>query len=168
MKMYLRIAALVLVAGVVAIVFYMMREASKSESRIIAEERGKIAAALDKARAGKDAAHARELEGKLHFLDYRMAVAYNSENKPDQAVIVLNRLIKEAQASVKPGESRKSRNYFDEAKYYDVLIAAYQMKHDTDAVKQASMYREDLFAKAMELKKLEDQKEGHSVGINAK
>jgi len=168
MKLYLRIATLVLIAGAMAIGLFAMREASKPESRIIADERGKTVAVLNVARMGKDEVHVRELENKIRFLDYQTAVAYNKESKPDEAIIILKKLITDEESRTKPNETRRSRSYFEQAKYYDVLIASFQLKNDREGEMQAEQLRAALFAKAMDLKKREEQLEGHSVDLHAR
>jgi hypothetical protein len=167
MKLYLKIAALFITAGVIIIVLLLIKEASKSESAIILGERKKLADSMDKNRAEKDPVYSRTMEDKLRFLDYRLAVAYNAENKPDEAIAVLRTLISSEEAKGQRGLPRRSRSYANEARYYEALIESFEIKKDEVGVEKAVQEREELLAKASELKKREEREEGHSVGLNA-
>ncbi len=165
MKFYLKIAALLITAGVVVFLVLLMKEASKSESLIIAGERKKLADSIDENRAGKDPVYARSVEEKLRFLDYRLAVAFNAENKPDQAIAVLKNLISNEEAKSKRGLPRRSRSYYNEAEYYEALIESLEIKKDETGVKEAEHILDEQRRKASELKKLEEREEGRSVGL---
>ncbi len=166
MKASLKIAALLIVAGVVVLVL-VLKEASKPESVIIAGERKKFADSIDKNRAGNEPIYARNIEEKLQFLDYRLAIAYNSENKPNEAIAVLKSLISNEEAKSQRGITRRSRSYANEARYYEALTASFELKHDEDGAKTAALKREELLTKASELRKREEREEGRSVGLNA-
>ncbi|MGE5173591.1 MAG: hypothetical protein ACM3MD_07160 [Betaproteobacteria bacterium] len=167
MKAYLRTAAVLVIAGVIVLVLFLMKEASKPESVIIGEERKKLADSIDKNRAENDPIYARSVEEKLQFLDYRQAIAYNSENKPDEAIAVLKTLISTEQAKSQRGITRRSRSYANEARYYEALGTSFELKHDEDNAKKAAQNREELLAKASELRKREEREEGRSVGLTA-
>jgi hypothetical protein len=111
----------------------------------------------------KDPLYAGELKDRLRFLDYRLAVTYNAENKPDMAIDVLKQLIKEEEAKGK-GTPRRSRSYLDEARYYETLKESYDLKHDEANAEKAMAFRNELMAKAGERKKLESKEEGKHVG----
>jgi predicted Zn-dependent protease len=167
MKISLKIGALFIAAVVVAFTLFTLREASKPESAIIAAERDKLARSLDKDRAQKDQDYARDLHDKLQFLGYRLAVAYIAENKPNDAIVVLEKMIKDEEATSSVNRPRRSRSYFDEARYYEELIGAYELKgDDTDAIKAARLH-DELQVRASELKRQEERDEGKSVGMNA-
>ncbi len=165
MKFYLKIAAFLITAGVVVFLVLMMKEASKSESLIIADERKKLADSIDKNRAEKDPVYARDVEEKLRFLDYRLAIAFNAEKRPDQAIAVLNKLISSEEAKSKHGLPRRARSYYNEAEYYEALIESLEIKKDEVGVQEAEQNRDELQRKALELKKLEERAEGRSVGL---
>ncbi len=167
MKASLKIAALFIFAGAVVLVLFLLREASKPESVIIADERKKLADSIDKNRAGNDPIYARNIEEKLQFLDYRQAIAYNSENKPDEAIAVLKSLISNEEAKSQRGITRRSRSYANEARYYEALATSFELKHDENGAKTAVLKRDELLAKAAELRKREELEEGRSVGLNA-
>jgi hypothetical protein len=167
MKTSVKIAVLFFAAVVIALALFMLKEASKPESSIIAGERDKLARSLDKDRAQKDENYARNLDEKLRFLSYRLALAYTAEDKPDEAIAVLNIMIKDEEAKSPAGRSRRSRSYFDEAKYYDALIGAYQLKRNDARAIEAARIHDELLARASELKRQEEQGEGRSVGLNA-
>ncbi len=167
MKASLKIAALLIVAAAVVLVLFLLKEASKPESAIIAVERKKLADAIDKNRAEHDPVYARTVEEKLQFLDYRRAIACNSENKPDAAIAVLKSLISNEEAKSQHGITRRFRSYANEARYYEALAASFELKHDENGAKTAALKREELLAKASELRKREEREEGRSVGLNA-
>jgi cell division protein FtsN len=163
MKTYLRLIVLFAVAVVVLLAVYLIRQATEPESAIIARERNKVYASRDRSRMEKDPLYAGELKDRLRFLDYRLAVTYNAENKPDKAIDVLKQLIKEEEATEK-GIPRHSRSYADEARYYETLKESYDLKHDEANAEKASAFRNELMAKAGERKKLESKEEGKHVG----
>lgn len=167
MKTSLKIAALFFAAVVIIFAVIILKEASKPESSIIAGERDKLAGSLDKDRAQKDENYVRDYEDKLRFLSYRLALAYTAEDKPDEAIAVLNGMIKDEEAKFSAGRPRRSRSYFEEAKYYDALIGAYQLKGDDARAIQAARTHDELLATASELKRQEERGEGRSVGLNA-
>ena len=167
MKTSVKIAAFFFAAVVLVFVLLILKEASKPESSIIAGERDKLARSLDKARAQKDENYARDHGDKLRFLSYRLALAYTTEDKPDEAIAVLNIMIKDEEAKSPAGRPRRSRSYFEEAKYYDALIGAYQLKRDDAKAVEAARVHDELLARASELKREEERGEGRSVGLNA-
>jgi hypothetical protein len=167
MKLYLKIAALVITAGGVFLFLLLIKEASKPESAIILDERKKIADSMDKNRAEKDPIYSRTMETKLHFLDYRLAAAYNAENKPDAAIAVLRTLISSEEAKAQRDLPRRSRSYADEARYYEMLIESLEIKKDEAGVKKAVQEREELLVKASELEGREEREEGRSISHNA-
>jgi len=167
MKLYLKIAALIITTGGVVLFLLLLREASKPESVIILDERKKLADSMDKNRAEKDAIYSRTMETKLQFLDYRLAVAYNAESKPDEAIAVLRTLISSEEAKGQGGLPRRSRSYDNEAQYYETLIESFKIKKDEASVKKAEQEREELLQKASELEHREEREEGRSIGPNA-
>ncbi len=164
-KFYLKISALLITTGVAVFLVLMMKEASRPESVIIAGERKKLADSTDKDRAGKDPVYARNVDEKLRFLDYRLAVAFNTENKPDQAIALLKKLISSEEAKSKRGLPRRSRSYYNEAEYYEALIESLTIKKDEAGVNEAEQMRDKQQRKALELKKMEEREEGRSVGL---
>ncbi len=167
MKFYWKVAALLITAGVVVFFLLLAKEASKSESVIISGERKKLADSMDKSRAERDADYARMIEEKLSFLDYRLAIAFNAENKPDEAIAVLKRLISAEEGKARQVRKRRSRSYFNEAEYYEALIESFEIKKDEAGVNTAVQRREELLKTALELKKSEEREEGRSVGLHA-
>jgi hypothetical protein len=167
MRTSVKITALFFVFVVVVFALFMLKEASKPESSIIAGERDKLVHSLDKDRVQKDENYARDLEDKLRFLGYRLALAYTAENKPDEAIAVLDKMIKDEEAKSRSGRPRRSRSFFDEAKYYDALIGAYELKRDDAGAYNAARIHDELLARALELKRQEERGEGKSVGLNA-
>ncbi len=165
MKTYLRIIALFVVVGLIVLVFTLFRQATAPESAIIAKERSRVAATEDKSRMGKDPVYAVEIRSKLRFLDYRVAVAYNKENKPDDAINLLQQLISSEETVGKGGIPRRSRSYRDEARYYEALQQAYVLKHDEAGAERANQRRLDAIARAIETGRKERSEEGKSVGI---
>jgi predicted Zn-dependent protease len=164
LKPFIKIAALFIVAAVVLLVLFLMRESTKPESDIIAAERADLARLKDNKRAEQDPVYAASLESKLRFLDYRQAVAYNSENRPDNAIAVLRRIISE-ESQKKDGMPRRSRSYTAEAQYYEALATSYELKKDPDEAKKAMQSREELLARAAETRKIEDLAEGKSINM---
>ena len=167
MKTPVKIAALFFVFAVIAFAVFLMKEASKPESSIITAERDKLARSLDKARAQKDENYIRDLKDKQQFLSYRLALAYTAENKPDEAVAVLEKMINDEEAKLTSGRPRRSRSYFDEARYYEALIRAYELKKDDAGAQKAARNHDELLARALEQKRQEERGEGKSVGMNA-
>lgn len=146
---------------------YVVKQTSAPESNIIAKERDQIYASRDKSRLEKDPTYAREFQDKLQFLGYRLAVAYNAENRPDEAITVLKQLISDEEVKGKTGIFRRSRSYLNEAQYYEALKESYDLKHDEENAQKAAKSREDLLAKAADLRIRESREEGKSVGLHA-
>ncbi len=167
MKFYGKVAAFFISAGVIVFFLLLMKEASKTESVIISGERKRLADSVDKSRADTDAVYARTIDEKLSFLDYRLAIAFNTENKPDEAIAVLKKLISAEEGKALHGLKRRSRSYFNEAEYYEVLIESFEIKKDEAGARTAVQNREELLRKASELKKSEEREEGRSVGLPA-
>lgn len=164
MKSYLRLAVLFGVAAAILLAVYVARRATVPQSAVIAKERNRIYDSRDKKRMANDPIYAGELENKLALLDYWMAVAYNDENKPDKAVVILQRLIHDEEAGKQGGIPRRSRSYLREAGYYEALKESYELKHDAAEVKRALDRYTQLKIKAAELKSLESREEGKYVG----
>ncbi len=164
MKTFFRLLIVFVIAAVVAVVIQAVKRASEPQSAIIAQERNKLSGSIDKSRAEKDPAYAREMGDKLRFLDYRTALAYNSENKPDEAIAILQKLINGEQARGAGGGQRYSRSYFDEARYYDAIKESYELKNDAVAAQNAAEMRKKLLAQGEELSRREAQEEGESLG----
>jgi len=167
MKSYLRYAALFAVAVVILVGIYILRQATEPESAIIAKERGRLFDSRDKGRQEKDPVYARELEEKLDFLDYRLAVAYNAENQSGKAADVLRRLIRNEEAGERSGIPRRSRSYADEARYYEALKESFDLKHDQAEANKALDRSTELMMKAAELRRTEGREEGRHVGAPA-
>jgi hypothetical protein len=167
MKVYLKIAALAGIAVAVVLVPYLLREAPKPGSSLIILEREKLARSKDEARAGKDLFYARDFEEKLQSLDYRLAVAYNSENRPDEAIVTLERLIKGEETRQRGGLPRSSRSYLNAARYYEALTASYELKKDDGNAKKAARLRGEMLETAAERRKREEQGEGKFIDLNA-
>jgi len=165
MKSYLKIALLFASVAAVVLVLYAMRETSKPESGIIAEERARFARSRDNSRAGQDILYAMSFDNQLRFIDYRLAVAYNSENRPDDAMPILERIIKEV-SQEKNGIPLRSRSYAAAAQYYEALARSYELKKDTENMKKAMLNREHMLSTAEELRKKEDLAEGKLLNIN--
>lgn len=165
MKSYLKIAALCIAVVAVALILYFMKETSKPESGIIAEERATFARSKDNRRAGQDLLYATSFENKLRFIDYRLAVAYNSENRPDDAIAILQRIIKE-ESQEDNGIPRRSQNYAAAAQYYEALARSYELKQEPDNVKMAMQSRGEMLSAARESKKKEDLEEGKLLNTN--
>jgi len=112
----------------------------------------------------KDPAYALGLQDKLRFLDYSQANAYNAENKPDEAIAILERLIRDEEAKGQQGAPRRSRSYLNEARYYEALEASFDTKHDEAGVKKAKERRLFLMGRAAEVEKQESSEEGKHLG----
>ncbi|HET6363781.1 MAG TPA: hypothetical protein VFG02_01925 [Nitrospirota bacterium] len=167
MRRYMRLMVFSIVAVAILFFIYVLKQTSAPESAIIAKERDQIYSSRDKSRLEKDPLYARELQDKLQFLGARLAVAYNAENRPDEAIAILQQLISDEEAKGKTGILRRSRSYVNEAQYYEVLKESYDLKHDEDNAQKATKSREDLLAKAAELRIRESREEGKSVGLHA-
>lgn len=165
MKSYLRILVLFLVAAAVLLVFYMFRRATAPESAIIAKEKNRMAAAADKDRMDKDPIYAHDVKEKLQFLDYTLALAYNNENNPDAAIMVLQKLIGDEETKNKAGAPRRSRSYLNEAQYYEALQKSYSLKHDEAGAERARDRWTQIMARAEAAKRQERLEEGKSVGM---
>lgn len=164
MKTYLRIAVLSVVAAAVLFTAYLVRQASAPQSAIVAMERYKVYASRDKGRMESDRLYALDIQEKLDFLDYRLAVACNEEDKPDEAITVLQKLINNEEAKGKNGAPRRARSYLNEARYYEALKESYDLKHDEAGGKTAAEKRAELMTMAAEAGKRESSEEGKSVG----
>ncbi len=164
MKTYLRIAVLSVVAAAVLFTVYLVRQASVPQSAIIAMERYKIYASRDKGRMESDRLYALDIQEKLDFLDYRLAVACNAEDKPDEAITVLQKLINNEEAKGKSGTPRRARSYLNEARYYEALKESYDLKRDEAGGKAAVEQRAELMTRAAEAGRRESSGEGKSVG----
>ena len=167
MKTYLRLAIFFSIAAVIVLAVHLVRRASTPESSIIATERNRMYASRDEERMEKDPIYAQALLSKLQFLDYRTAVAYNEENKPDAAISILDRLIKEEEGKGKNGTPRHSRSYQNEARWYEALERSYHLKQDEAGAKKAAEVRSELMARAQERKDVERRGEGRQVGRSA-
>jgi hypothetical protein len=163
----MRLMVFFIAAIAILLLIYVVKQTSAPESVIIAKERNKMYASRDKNRLEQDPLYSRELQDKLQFLDVRLAIAYNAENRPDEAIAVLQRLIGEEEAKGKTGVLRRSRSYLNEARYYEVLKESYDIKHDEDNAQKAAKNREDLLVRAAELRTREGREEGKSVGLRA-
>lgn len=166
MKTYVKLIVLFAVIGVLLAGFLLFRQASAPESAIIAREKEKLSASLDKGRMEKDPVYAFEMQDRLQFLDFQMAVAYNKENKPDKAVPVLEKLISDEQAKNKGDIPRRSRSYQAEASYYEALQESCSLKHDQAGEERAINRRAQLRASAEQAKRRERAEEGKSVGAS--
>ncbi len=113
-----------------------------------------------------DPIYAVEFQDRLQMLDYRLALAYNSENSPDKAIAVLQRLIGDEEAKGEGRSARRSRSYLNEARYYEALKESFDLKHDGAAATQAAARSDELRARAAQLKKIESSEEGKSVGLH--
>jgi predicted Zn-dependent protease len=162
LKAYIKMTVFFIFAVAVLLVLYFMRESSKPESAIIAAERANLVHTKDTKRAEQDPVYAASLESKLRFLDYRQAVAYNSENRPDDAIVILLRIIRD-ESQLREGVPRRSRSYTAEAQYYEALASSYELKKDNDAAEKAMQRREELLARAAETRKIEELAEGKSI-----
>ena len=91
-------------------------------------------------------------------------MAYNSENRPDDAIVILLRIIK-AESQLKDGIPRRSRSYAAEAQYYEALATSYELKNDIDAGKKAIQNREELLVHVAETRKIEELAEGKSINM---
>ncbi len=166
MKTYLRLALLFIVVAAVFIVIYTVKKAAAPESAIISAERNRMYAEQDKSRMQNDPIYAVEFQDRLQILDFRLALTYNSENKPDEAIAVLQRLISGEEAKGKSGPPRRSFSYFNEARYYGALKESFEIKHDEAAATKAAVRSDELKARAEQLKKIESSEEGKSVGLH--
>ncbi len=167
MKIYLRLLILFAAAAAVLFVVYLVRQAKAPQSAIIARERNRVYSSRETDRMKNDPLYASKLQEQLALLDYRLAVAYNTENDPDKAIAVLQRLIAEEEAGETSGIPRRSRSYMLEADYYEALKESYELKHDAADVNKALDRYAELRTKASELRRLESRAEGRSMGSPA-
>lgn len=163
MKRYMKLAVFFSAAVLVVLAVYLAREASAPLSAIMVQERNKLSRLYDKNLAEKDPVHAHELEEKLRFLDYRLALAYNAENEPDAAIEVLQKLIDDERAKEKSGAQRNSRSYLNEARYYEAMAESYELKKDENNANTARHERIKLLGKASELRKQKNREEGRTM-----
>lgn len=164
MKSYAKIALLFIGVAAIVLVLYVTKETSQPESGIIAEERARLARSKDNRRAEQDPLYAINFENNLRYTDYRLAVAYNSENRPDDAIAILERIIKD-ESQEKNGILRRSRSYATVARYYEALAKSFELKKEPDLMNKAMQSREEMLAKAAELRKKEDLAEGKSIDM---
>ena len=162
MKLYMKIAALFVGIAAVVLVLYLMKGTSKPESNIIEEERARFSRSKDNNRARQDLLYTTSFENKLRFIDYRLAVVYNSENRPDDAIAILERIISE-ESKEKNGIPLRSRNYTAAAQYYEALARSYELKQDPDNMKKAMQDRENMLTLALESRKKENLAEGKKI-----
>lgn len=168
MKTCQRLTILVAVAALIVFAVYLVRHATVPQSASIAKERNRLYASLDKKRMADDPVYAGELEDKLALLDYRMAVAYNNEKKPDKAIAILQRLINVEEARGKKGSiPRRSRSYLREADYYEALKQSFELKHEAAGANKSLDRYTQLKIKAAELRRLESREDGKYVGTPA-
>ena len=165
MRKYLRLLVFFAVVVVILVVVNMVRQTTAPESVIIARERDKMQDSQDKKRLEGDPLYARQFQDRIHFLEYRLAIAYNAENRPDEAIAVLQRLIGDEEAHRETANLRLSQSYLNEAEYYEVLKESYDIKHDEGKAQKAAKSREDLLTRAAELREREGREEGKSVGL---
>lgn len=163
MKRYLRPVIFFAIAAAIILGVYLSQTALAPMSSMIAKERSGLARSRDEVRAGKDPAYARSIEEKLHILGYRLAMAYNAENKPDKAIAVLQQLIDEERAKEKSGVQRNSRSYLNEARYYEAMAESYDLKKDENSANMARNDRIKLLGKASEMRKQESKEEGRTM-----
>ncbi len=164
MKRYGKLVIVFASAALIVLVAYLAREASTPLSGIIAKERNALYRSRDINRTQDDPRYARELEERLRFLDYRMALAYNAENKPAAAIKVLEKLISGERE--KSDVQRNSRSYLNEARYYEALVESYELEKDEETENQMRHERIKALSKASELRKQESRGEGRSVETN--
>ncbi len=164
MKTYVRIAILFAVVGALALVVQAARLAAAPQSSIIAKGRDKLFSSRDADRMKTDGAYAHEIEQKLQILDYRIAMALNSENKPDEAIAILSRLIAHEAAREQKGVRRSSQSYMHEAHWYEALQVSYGLKRDDAGAAKAKDQRFKLMMRAGEARKIEHRGEGRHVG----
>lgn len=159
MRQYWRIILFFTLAIVVTAAAYVVRNATKPLSAIILKERAALARSLAEAVPSQDPAEARKADEKLKILGYRLAMAYNKEEKPDKAIPVLEEMIAQERAR----EPRTAISYHDEARYYAVLAVSYELKHDQAALEKARDAQGELISRAVEAKKKESRGEGKSI-----
>jgi tetratricopeptide (TPR) repeat protein len=167
MKSYLRLIVFFGVAVSLLIVVSLVRQTTEPQSSIIDRERNRVYASRDEGRMKSDPVYASGFREKAAFLDYRLAIAYNAENKPDKALVVLQRLINDEEAKEKDAIPRRSRSYMKEADYYEALKEAFELRHDMAGVNKALDQYARLRTKALELRILEGREDGRYVGAPA-
>ncbi len=165
MRKYLRLMVFFAVVVVILVAVNMVRQTTAPESVIIARERDKMQDSRDKQRLEGDPLYVRQFQDKIHFLEYRLAIAYNAENRPDEAIAILQRLIGDEESQRKTADVRLPQSYLNEAQYYEVMKESYDIKHDGDKAQKAAKSREDLLVTAAELRERESKEEGKSVGL---
>ena len=164
MKTYVKITILFVVVALILFAVYTMQRVSAPESAIIAHERDAIYAARDKNRMDKDTAYAVEIQDRLQFLDLRIAAASITENNPDVAIALIQKLIADEEAQTKKDAAPRSRSYVKEMRFYETLKTAYELKKDEAGAKKATEAYDALQLKAAEAKKRESREEGKHVG----
>lgn len=165
MKIYLKVSILFAIVAAVVFALYLIKGSSKPESAFIAEEREKFVFSKDNKGTVNDQISDRAFEDKVKSIDIRLANAYIAEKKPDEAIKILERLIKE-ESRHEEGNPKRSRSYLDQAAYYEMLVNVYTLKNDTVAAGRAAHSREEMLAKAEELRKKEDLAEGKSFSVH--
>lgn len=164
MKTYVRIVVLFFVVAMLMVLFYAFRRAAAPESAIIERQRNKMSASVDKSRLEKDTIYAVGVRKKLEALQFGLAMAYNKENKPDEAISLLRKLIAGEQQKNKSG-ARRSLSYENEARYYDALRRSYELKQDKAGEERAVELQNELLSRAAAAKRKERLEEGRSVGL---
>lgn len=163
MKQYRKLVIFFVAAAAIVLLVVLARTLLSPMSAMIAKERDALSRGVDRDRAAKDPAYAREMEETLQRMEYRLALAYNREEKPDKAIDVLRKLIDSVEAKDKSGVSRNSRSLFDEARWYEALAESYELKKDPAGAGMARKDRRNLLTKGEELAKQEARREGTSV-----
>ncbi len=167
MKLYWRLIIFAAVAAAIWFLISMVRHAAESPSAVIARERNRFYASRDKDRMKNDPIYAAETREKTASLDYRLAIAYIAEHKPDQAIEILQRLVSEEEASGKSGIPRRSRSYMKEADYYEALKESFELKNNAAEVNRALDRYAQLRTKALELRRSESSEDGSHLGAPA-
>ena len=140
MKKTLGLVILFIVGGIVG---YLVFDAAVPESVKI---RGQMRDLLDKSNEGDHVAMF-----KYDHMKLPLAAAYNSENKPDEAIAILTELIKKnSDPRDFAGQKRKKihADYFFEARYYEELAKSFALKGDSAGQEKA--LKKSKAAQAME------------------
>jgi len=151
-------------AGIVLFLYIMGEQAHEPASSLIVKERDKLARSLQDDPSPRNASAAAESAEKLADLDHRLAMAYIAENRPDTAVAVLERLIRDEEGRGAGEGMRSPRSYRKLSRYYEALSDAYElMRNDSEAM-SAKNKRIEMLSKAEDAKRREVLKEGKTVG----
>jgi hypothetical protein len=164
MKTDMRLIVVFSAAAAILLMVYLAKRSTDPQSAIIAGERERLYASRDDVRMKQDLIYAGALGDRLAFLDYRTAVAYNDEQQPDKAIVILRRLINDEETREEGGIRRRSRSYANEADYYDVLHTSFELKHDEAEANRALDRRMQLLSRAREQRRLEKRETGKYVG----